>query len=144
MYLYTKQLDLNIGVPLLHQALQMSIYDEFRAEASYRRILEMFGKVAPFSNIVHAETRHINALLPLLYRYQVPIPVNDWYPHVHPAPTLRENCELGVAAEIQNAQMYLHLLSYNPPPDVASVFANLRHASHTHHLVAFRRCAAGG
>lgn len=143
MYLYTKQLDLNIGVPLLHQALQMSIYDEFRAEAAYRRILEAFGNVAPFSHIVHAETRHINALLPLLYRYQAPIPLNDWYSHVHPAPTLRENCELGVAAEIQNAQMYTHLLSYNPPPDVAQVFDHLRHASHNHHLTAFRHCAAG-
>lgn len=141
MYLYTKQLDYHIPVPLLHQALQMSLYDEFRAQAAYRRILETFGQVEPFVNILDAETRHINALLPLFYRYQAPMPINDWYPHVPPAPTLRENCELGVAGEIQNAQMYAHLLAHAPPPDVAEVFGNLQRASYYRHLPAFRRCA---
>lgn len=142
MYLFTKQLDFSSPVPPLHQALQMSVYDEFRAEATYQRILERFGPVAPFRNIVHAETRHIQALLPLFYRHQVPIPINDWYPQVHPADTLTENCELGVAGEIQNAQMYAHLLSHQPPEDVARVFLNLQHASKNHHLPAFRRCVA--
>ncbi len=140
MYLYTKRLDPLQPVPLLHQALQMSLYDEFRAQAAYRRVLETFGDVAPFTQIVHAETQHIAALLPLFYRYQVPLPHNDWYPYVIPAPTLADNCAGGVAAEIQNAAMYTHLLAFAPPPDVAHVFTSLLSASSMRHLPAFRRC----
>lgn len=142
MYLFTKQIDFNAPVPILHQALQIAIYDEYRAQASYQSILDTFGQVAPFRHIVEAETRHINALLPLLKRYQVPIPVNDWYPNVTPAQTLRENCELGVAAEIQNVQMYDHLLNYVSQADIRHTFMNLREASLTNHLPAFRQCAA--
>ncbi len=140
MYLFTKHIDVNAPVPILHQALQIAIYDEYRAQASYQRILETFGQVAPFRNIVDAETRHINALLPLLKRYQVPIPINDWY--VVPANTLQENCELGVAGEIQNVQMYDHLLRYVSQSDIRQTFMNLREASLTSHLPAFRQCAA--
>lgn len=140
MYLFTKQLDFNSPVPLVHQALQMSIYDEFRAQASYQRILEQFGNITPFINIKAAETRHINALLPLLYRYQVPIPIDNWYALVEPAPTIVENCELGVAGEIQNAQMYAHLLTHISYPDIRQVFIQLQHASSQHHLPAFRQC----
>ncbi len=144
MYLLTKQLDFQSPVPLLHQALQMSLYDEYRAQGAYQRILDTFGNVAPFRHIVEAETRHIGALIPLFYRYQVPLPLNDWYPLVAPAATLQENCELGVAGEIQNAQMYAHLMDYMVAyPDLMQVFMQLYHASTQQHLPAFRRCVAG-
>lgn len=141
MYLFTKHLNFQSPVPLLHQALQMSLYDEYRAQASYQRILQTFGDVAPFNRIVESETRHIAALIPLFYRYQVPMPVNNWYPLVVPALTLKENCELGVAGEIQNAQMYAHLMDYMAAyPDLMQVFMQLYHASSQHHLPAFRCC----
>jgi len=143
MYLLTKHLDFQSPIPLLHQALQMSLYDEYRAQASYQRILEIFGNIVPFNHIIEAEMRHIAALTPLFYRYQVPMPINNWYALVAPAATLRENCELGVAGEIQNAQMYAHLMEYMAAyPDVMQVFAQLYHASSQHHLPAFRRCVA--
>jgi hypothetical protein len=144
MYLFTKKLDFHSPTPIPHQALQMAVYDEFRAQASYQRIVETFGAVMPFVNIVQAEIQHINALLPLLYRYGVPVPYNDWYHMVTPAPTLQENCELGVAAEIQNARMYDDLLHYVVEPDIREVFINLRNASFYHHLPAFRRCVNHG
>jgi hypothetical protein len=142
MYLLTKQIDLQAPVPILHQALQIAIYDEYRAQATYLRVLERFGPVVPFNNIVHAETRHINALLPLLQRYQVPIPINNWYSNIVLANTLHENCELGVAGEIQNVQMYDHLLSYISQMDIRQTFMNLRETSLTNHLPAFRRCSS--
>jgi len=141
MYLLTKQIDFQVPVPILHQALQIAIYDEYRAQATYRRVLEMFGSVAPFNSIVHAETRHIKALLPLLQRYQVPVPINNWYSNVVLANTLRENCELGVVGEIQNVQMYDHLLSYISQADIRQTFMNLREASLISHLPAFRQCS---
>lgn len=142
MYLFTKKIDLASPVPYVHQALQIAIYDEYRAQASYQRVIETFGIIAPFAHIVQAETQHIAALLPLLHRYQVPIPVNDWYAHLSPAYTFRENCELGVAAEIQNVQMYDHLLNYIQQPDIRFIFNNLRAASLFHHLPAFRWCVS--
>lgn len=127
-------------IPFVHQALQMAIYDEYRAHATYQRVIETFGQVAPFHQIVQAESRHIQALLPLLQRYHVPIPIDDWYLKITPAHFLKENCELGVAGEIENGQMYDHLLSVIHEPDIRSVFTQLRDASLLHHLPAFRQC----
>jgi hypothetical protein len=142
MYLFNKKIDVTIPVPILHQALQIAIYDEFRAQASYQLVIDRFGAIAPFKHIVMAETNHINALLPLLERYAVVVPLNDWYANLRPADSVEENCELGVAAEIQNIQMYDHLLTYISQPDVRAVFIQLRAASLENHLPAFRSCIA--
>lgn len=137
-YLLTKRIDFYVPLPILHQALQIALYDEYRAQATYQSVLDAFGNVAPFNQIVQAETRHIAALLPLLQRYQVTIPANNWYRNVVPAQLLVENCKLGVVAEIQNVQMYDHLLAHVTQSDIRQTFNNLRTASLHSHLPAFR------
>lgn len=139
-YLFTKRINPALNIPALHQALQIAVYDEYRARAFYQKVVDFFGPVKPFINIVEAEKQHIAALLPLFYHYGVYIPVDDWYPNLEPSPNLVENCEIGVAAEINNVQMYQYLLNFVPQPDIRQVFSNLQAASLTSHLPAFRRC----
>ena len=45
------------------EALSEALDDEYKARATYRKVIECFGPVRPFVNIVEAEDRHVAALL---------------------------------------------------------------------------------
>ena len=127
--------------PALANALTMALDDEYRARATYQAVLDTFGPVWPFVNIVQAEQRHIEALTPLFYRYGVMPPADRWSGNVLLQPTLAENCRAAVTGEINNYSMYDRLLQQVVEPDVRFVFSNLRNASAYHHLPAFQVCA---
>ncbi|MFV5214007.1 ferritin-like domain-containing protein [Azonexus caeni] len=125
--------------PLLHQAIRIAMYDEYAARAYYRHVIEAYGNLPPFSNIVAAEEQHIAALGRLCERYGIPRPQDPFPLETVVAPTWRANLQQGIAAEIANVQLYQHLLSIQPPADVQRVFLNLQSASLENHLPAFQR-----
>jgi hypothetical protein len=133
------RVDESYNEPVLHQVLRIAVYDEYHAYETYRKTIETFGNVTPFSNIMQAEVRHFNALEPLLVKYNVPAPINNWYDKIELPNTLLECCEVGVAAEIDNVKMYDNLLSYvDQYPDVKDILYQLQAASYNNHLPAFR------
>lgn len=128
-------------------ALKMALDDEYKAFTTYQVVLEKFGDVRPFSNIIQAEIRHIDMLKDLMVKYQIPITTNPYLSGVNrpAAPdSLREACAVGIQAEIDNAALYDdHLLPMvASQPDIKLVFENLRDASQQRHLPAFQRCAS--
>ena len=126
---------------MLDQVLRIAVYDEYHAYETYKKTIETFGNVTPFSNIMEAEVRHFNALEPLLIKYNVPAPINNWYEKIELPNSLQECCEVGVAAEIDNVKMYDNLLSYvDEYPDIKDVLYKLQAASYNNHLPAFRNC----
>jgi hypothetical protein len=127
----------------LSLALTEALQDEYKAQATYRAILQRFGPVRPFANIVKAEERHIQALLPLFARYGIPVPADDWPTRVTVPDSVAQACQEGVQAEIDNGAMYERLLAMTADyPDVQRVFRNLQRASQENHLPAFQRWAA--
>jgi len=44
------------------EALSLAINDEYKARATYKKVIEKFGEVRPFSNIINSEENHINHL----------------------------------------------------------------------------------
>jgi hypothetical protein len=116
--------------------------DEYQARATYAQVLEDFGDVRPFSNIVEAEDRHARALIGLFERYGIPVPPDTWPGRAPRYASVREACEAGVAAEIANAGLYDELLAGTERADIREVYENLREASQERHLPAFRRCAS--
>jgi hypothetical protein len=130
-------------------AVLRALEDEYHAEAVYAATLDTFGEVRPFSNIIEAERKHQAALLDLLETYGVAAPANGYLTGEKPLgalpATLQEVCEIGVAAEIENARLYDEdlLPAVAGHPDIIQVFNNLRDASIDNHLPAFERCAAG-
>jgi hypothetical protein len=131
----------NVMVDKLAQALTEAIEDEYKARATYRRVIDVFGPVRPFSNILESEQRHIEALLPLFSKYSIPVPEDIWPDKVVVPESLVEACRLGVYAEIENAAMYDRLLAATDKwPDVQQVLLRLKQASQNNHLPAFRRC----
>jgi hypothetical protein len=126
------------------RALEEALDDEYRAWATYDQVIKDFGEVRPFSNIREAEARHIEALHRLFTAYALPIPDNPWPGRVERYASVREACEAGVAAEIENGQLYDRLLAATDRADLLAVFRNLQQASQQRHLEAFRRCTQRG
>jgi hypothetical protein len=128
-------------VDSLVTALNEALQDEYKARATYRAIIERFGAVRPFANIVTAEERHIQALLPLFTRYGLAVPQDEWPTQVEVPESLGQACQAGLQAEIENGAMYERLLALTVAyPDVQQVFRQLQRASQENHLPAFQRC----
>ena len=141
--LVSQKVDENYTEPILHQVLRIAVYDEFHAYEAYRKIIDTFGVTQPFANIMEAEVRHYSMLMVLLEKYNVPVPIDNWYGKLEIPSTLLESCELGVGAEINNIRMYDHLLTYTAEyPDITEVLYKLQAASYNNHLPAFRKCVA--
>lgn len=126
------------------QALIEALNDEYKAQATYQKVLEQFGDIRPFSNIIKAEETHIQELLPLFEKYGVAVPENDWYDKVPSFATVQEALEAGIQAEIENAAMYDEFFKFVTEDDIITVFTQLRDASQEKHLPAFQRAAERG
>ena len=128
----------------LQHALKEALLDEYKAKATYQKVINSFGSVKPFSNIVGAEVRHANAILGLYQKRQWTPPQNPWSIHSKSIPnfeSLREACQAGVKGEIENAAIYERLLKLPLPEDIQKVFNQLKGASDDNHLQAFQQCA---
>ena len=129
----------------LNNVLIEAINDEYKARATYRLVINKFGDIRPFINIVEAEGRHIEALLPLFAKYGVAVPEDDWDSRIETPLSILDACRIGVEAEIENAEMYNRLLeSTIDYPDVQDVLMQLQRASRENHLPAFQRCVERG
>ncbi|QXX76438.1 hypothetical protein MHY1_03281 [Methylovirgula sp. HY1] len=121
-------------------ALTAALDDEYKAHATYAQVIDDFGAVRPFINIVEAEARHIAALLTLFERYGVTPPKNGWVGKVPRFASIADACAAGVQAEIDNVALYDRLFESTQRPDVLQVYQALRSASLDRHLSAFQRC----
>lgn len=122
-------------------ALREALDDEYKARATYQSVIDRFGPVRPFVNIIEAEERHANALLGLFERFGIEPPKDRWAGQVPAPSSLAEACKAGVEAEIENAAMYARLLAQVSDARVRDVLTRLQQASQQRHLPAFRRCA---
>jgi rubrerythrin len=130
-------------IETIRRVLSAAIDDEYKARATYRKVLETFGEARPFDRIVESEGRHIEALLGLFAKYGIPAPPDPWLGAVPAPPSLADACAEAVAAEIENASLYEGLLRDAAGfPDVQHVLERLQDASQTRHLPAFQRCVS--
>lgn len=138
--LISQRVDINSPIPIISQVLRIAVYDEFKAYETYSKIIEKFGLVQPFINIKEAEAVHYGALIRLMEKYQVEVPINNWYSKIEVPNTLIECCEMEVADEINNIAMYNNLLSHTLEDDIKDVLFRLQAASFNNHLPTFRNC----
>lgn len=124
----------------LAKILLDALDDERKAEASYAAVIDKFGSVRPFSNIIEAEHRHAAALERQLRRLGLTVPPNPWSGKVSAPATLEEACESAVEGEIENIALYDRLIPMIDDSAARQVMENLQAASRDRHLPAFRRC----
>lgn len=138
--LQTAQLDDKTG-----RALLDTLADERRAQAFYGAVIDKFGSIRPFSNIIEAEKTHESMLLPLFEKYGLKVPENEFKKETQKVPaTIAEACRQGIEDEKANRDMYEKFLAVVKETDIRDVFTYLRDASQNNHLPAFERCAQGG
>jgi len=128
----------------LEAVLNEALMDEYKARDTYRKVIEIFGQVRPFVNIVEAEQTHIDLLLPLYEQHGIPVPAEPDPDRIANPGSLLEACKTGVAAEVENVAMYDRLISATDQADVVAVLKWLQAASRDHHLPAFQRCVERG
>ncbi|WP_321393081.1 hypothetical protein [Emcibacter sp.] len=121
-------------------ALNEALEDEYKARATYRKVIETFGEIRPFVNIVEAEDRHAQALLRQFERLGFEPPEDRWDGQIKAPASIKDACAEAIDAEIENAEMYDRLLKEVEDPSVRNVLLNLQDASQNRHLPAFRRC----
>lgn len=123
--------------PTLEQMLTYAIQDEYMARAEYYLIIDKYGSIRPFSNIVQSEEQHISMLEPLFTKYGFAVPKDTAKEHLIVPDDLKAALETCVQAEIDNIAMYESFLAKSLPDDVRDVFERLKNAS-GNHLEAFR------
>lgn len=128
----------------LADILDEAFLDEVRARDIYRKIIENFGPVRPFINIVEAEQRHMELLSPLYEKYGISLPAEPDASRLAAPETLQQACQMGVTGELENIAMYDRLIAATDLPDVIDVLQRLQAASRDHHLPAFQRCSGRG
>lgn len=121
-----------------------ALMDEYKSRAFYRLVLNTFGEIRPFSNIVNAEETHARALELLCGHFGIPLPKDDWEKRLEPPSSILEACQAGVQGEHDNIAMYDRFLRQTKVPEVLTLFQRLQTASRQHHLPAFERCVARG
>jgi len=139
----------SIGSPVLateidRNALADALDDEYRAEATYQAVIDKFGPVRPFVNIIEAEKRHSSMVRRQFSRLGMGAPENPYLGKVDAPASLMEACAQGVEAEVENIALYDRLLPKISDPSVRQVLSRLQAASRDNHLPAFKRCVARG
>lgn len=125
--------------PTVQEMLQFAIQDEYLAKAQYSLVMDSFGKLRPFSNIVQSEDQHIALLRPLFTDRGWDVPEDESGPYLVTPQSFAEALKIGEQAEVDNIAMYEHFLNQkNIPEDLKAVFERLLAAS-KRHLNAFRR-----
>lgn len=121
-------------------ALREALDDEYKARATYRKVIEALGNVRPFINVVEAEARHAVELLSLFDACGARPPRDRWAKNVEAPASIMQACKDAIEAEEANVAMYDRLLDGVKEPAVRDAFIRLRAASRDRHLPAFRRC----
>jgi len=130
---------INTPQPTVQEMLNFAIQDEYLARSQYTTVIDTFGKVRPFSNIVLSEERHIAYLQPLFTDRGWDIPADQSLVLVIKPKTFAEALNIGVRAETDNIAMYEYFLQQPElPNDLKTVF-ELLHAASQKHLKAFRK-----
>lgn len=124
------------------QALDEAINDEYKALSTYEAVIAKFGNVRPFAMIKGAEEQHIASLKAIYDKYGLAVPANTWANKISTPATLQAACQIGVEAEIANADLYKNELlpAVDDYDDIVAVFTNLMNASEQKHLPAFEKC----
>ena len=120
-------------------------HGEYAAYATYKAIIDEFGAVQPYTNILGSEQKHIDFLVGYLDGAGVAIPENPWLGEIQAPADLMGAAQAGSDAEIDNVAMYDELLGREiADPALVDLLERLRGMSEDRHLPAFEAALENG
>ena len=135
----------NAGEPGDSAALTQALDDEYRAEATYLAVLDAYGDVRPFINIIQAEQRHSSRVKMEMDRLGLGYEdANPYLGTIAAPPSLLAACSQGITAERENIALYDRILPSVSDKQAKATLEQLQWASRERHLPAFERCVARG
>ncbi len=124
----------------VQEILVNALQEERLAAATYQAIIDKFGEVQPFVNILKAEEQHIAAVENLMKVNGIAIPT-DTTKATAPN-TLQEAYEIGIKVEKEDIALYEELIPQLNDTMIKTVFTRLSNASERH-LTAFEAYSKG-
>ncbi|MCC4117512.1 ferritin [Aromatoleum toluclasticum] len=97
--------------PTAHQALRITLYDEFAARAFFGKAVEAYGPREPFAASLKAAEARIATLARQCRRHGVASPLDPFPQETSLAPGWRANCERALAGTLGRLQLYESLIS---------------------------------
>jgi hypothetical protein len=116
----------------LKATLDILLMDEFKARAEYEAIVDEFGLVSPYTQLIQAETQHIQSLERIYDAFGFAIPADTGKDYAVLPTSLDASYQIGITAETNNIALYETYLLTDLPTSVERVFANLQRASENH------------
>jgi hypothetical protein len=120
--------------------LILAIQEEYKALNLYKAVINEFGNIAPFAQIVKSEQQHVNSLVKQADKYGVVVPSDPGVDASITFDSVSSACEAGVSAEIEDAALYDELTSFTNNTALLRVYSSLQSASLNSHLPAFQAC----
>lgn len=121
----------------IQDMLLYAAQDEYAARGEYAAIMDKYGTLRPFSNIIRAEENHLAWLRDAFAAYKLPFPADEAASRLAMPTSLADAYKTGVQAELDNIAMYKAFLA-NPLiqgtqyGDLRALFSNLMNASENH------------
>ncbi|NKB56972.1 MAG: DUF2202 domain-containing protein [Alphaproteobacteria bacterium] len=120
------------------EALKLALRSKFKTCALYHMVLQAFGPVQPFKDLLKIEDKYRMVLEGLARRYDVSAPPNEWEGQVAIPVSFVEACEEAIELERENDTLYLDLLSREENPALRRVLMRMRNVSQISHLPSFK------
>ncbi len=116
----------------LKAALDVVLMDEYKARAEYQAIVDQFGSVSPYVQLINAESRHIAALSRIYEAFDFALPSDTGAASVVLPSSLEAGYQIGIDAEKTNIALYATYLKTDLPDSIQRIFTNLQNASENH------------
>ena len=119
-------------------ALDSALRSKFKTCALYRMVLQAFGPVQPFKDLLKIEEKYRLVLTGLARRYDRTLPVDEWEGQIAIPVSFVEACEEAIQLERENDRLYTALLDRMEEPALSRVITRMRNVSQISHQPSFK------
>jgi hypothetical protein len=123
---------------LVFEGMQSALRSKFKTCALYHMVLQAFGPVRPFKDLLKIEIKYRMVLAGLARRYAIPEPRDDWEGQVAIPVSFIEACEEAIDLERGNDELYAGVLGRMEDPALCRVLKQIRNVSQISHLPSFK------
>jgi hypothetical protein len=120
------------------ETLDAATTSKYKTCALYRMVLQAFGPVQPFKDLLKLEEKYQMVLTGLARRYNYPLPADEWEGQVEIPVSFVEACEEAIQLELENDGLYISLMQDGLDPALQRVLLRMRNVSLSSHQPSFR------